>query len=183
MSNSRGIMINLIEKDQAKETKRLGVAVIVTLLLFVLAGMGFIYRYEQIKLNTETNRYQELMAREKSNQTTIDSLQDLREFRQELNRKRKLVLQVENVKTSHLHVLAEVEKAIPAGVVLVGIDIQEQRGLLHGTAPNYTMVASFLSGLRESVLFKDVEVVSSSLNEESQQVNFSIEADWGENHP
>lgn len=179
MAVPQEIMINLMEVDRSQVRRKkfaLTSVILVIAMVGILAGAyfsAFSAYLEQQALNKELKvqmaRYHKLQAALKESET----------IKKQLSVKSNTVAEIEALQISYIRILKEISLALPPGILVINTRIAPERISISGFSANHNEVARFLSGLRESPIFKEVRVVSSEADTESAENKFTIESDWG----
>ena len=181
MKNSKGIMINLLGKKPGISPIRYSLlAGSCIIVLILLLFTGYIYKSALAELARQENinaRLQASLEDYKVKSVTVETQQSLE---QNMLAKQDSINQLQPFLVSHLEVLGEIEKSVPAGILLTELEVETSKAILKGYAPDHNEIARLLSGLRISSCFKSVIEVSSRYEEETDEILFNIEMDWGE---
>jgi Tfp pilus assembly protein PilN len=179
MAVPQEIIINLIEVDQSQVRRKryaLTSIILIIAIVGVLAGAYFsafsAYREQQLlnkELKVQMARYDKLQ----------EALRESETIKKQVSVKSDTVAQIEALQISYTRILKEISGAQPHGVIVTNTIIAPEKISISGFSANHHEVARFLSGLRESPIFKEVRVVSSEVDAEGAENIFTIESGWG----
>lgn len=179
MAVPQEIIINLMEVDQSQVRRKkyaLTSIILIIAIVGILAGAYFsafsAYREQQVlnnELKVQMARYHKLQV----------ALRDSETIKKQVSVKSNTVAEIEALQISYTRILKEISLALAPGVLVTNTRIAPEKISISGFSANHNEVARFLSGLRESHIFKEVRVVSSEADAESAENKFTIESDWG----
>ncbi|MEN6351364.1 MAG: PilN domain-containing protein [Syntrophomonas sp.] len=178
MKHSQAIHINLLQCEDERK-RRLLVSLAMFLFLALMAGtMGYFISsaHQQVMaLREQNSQLRSDLGRCRSEQARLKYERDMLKG---IDERREIVKAIQKIKISGVQIMGEIEKSMPQGMVMIAVDIEKEKITANGYAPQHQDVAYFLSGLRRSSLFKDVMLASSKLDEDTNEVEFSVEMGW-----
>jgi len=180
MAQHKDIVINLLEKDTKKAEKTKNTVLTILLIIILLGGMGYAYMNAGDRLAKVEAENEQLKVKYARPEKVLQQIEANQEHSQMIAAKRSLLEQVQGMQLSCQDALDEIEKALPARVVVIDMLIDEDKISIDGFFQGYEQGASFLSGLRESSMFNNINMSTSIKNGLTGEVKFMIEMDWGD---
>ncbi|MEN6326260.1 MAG: PilN domain-containing protein [Syntrophomonas sp.] len=178
MEPAKPIYINLLVREQQPGRRFPTSAVIPLLLVALTIGIWCWHGYQQKELRALRALNSELKAELGQYKGERPELQSLQNLRSQIEDKQERVDQVRQAQIRCTEVYAEIEHVLPNGLVLTGIEINEEKVLISGYALDYQEMAAFISGLRKSRLLQNVILISSNIDEDGGEVYFQVEMGW-----
>lgn len=178
MKNFEPVNINLLEKDTGREKAMASLMIGILLIAAVFGSMTGLYIYERQQMVMFEKQNTDLQSRLRNMGAQGAMPAGQKSLQSELTRRENIVKQVEARRQSYVDVLGEIENAMPARLMMTGIDFSDKKITLKGYAREYSSEAELLAGLRNSVVFKDVTLASSKLDDKSREVEFTIDMNW-----
>ncbi|MDD2510230.1 MAG: PilN domain-containing protein [Syntrophomonas sp.] len=172
------ISINLLNKAEVNKQKVAFISGIIVLLL-LSGGMYCFYH----------SAHQEMLLQEKHNKNLQARAQELLPLafagriqeEQEENawQRRKILDETRLQQISYVEIFKEIERSIPPGVVILGIEIEKGRIAIQGLAADHQELSFLMAGMRGKSSFGYPKLLSSNINEDGQELEFRVEVNWG----
>ncbi|AZR74504.1 hypothetical protein BBF96_14585 [Anoxybacter fermentans] len=168
--------INLLPPEDRKKRLDLRYSLIligIIFYIFLLLGVHFINQYQIKQLMIESasikNQIQIL-------QPTLERIRKMEDEEKELQSKIKESKSLDK-RTYFSSLLVFISELIPEGVKLTRLNYNREIISYEGEAVNYRNVADFIANLKSSGYFKDVELLSSYINDDqTNSIGFKITA-------
>lgn len=178
MAAPEPIMINLLEVDPGWGRRQKNRIISAIVIIALLGGLGGVYYSAFSGYKQEQAINKELKAKIAQFYKLQAVLQASETFNKNLAAKQSSVAEVEVRTISYVTILEEIAAAVPSQVLVTKMEIVPHNIRISGYAPDHRELATFLSGLRESHVFKEVQLFSSEKESDNGEVNFVIEGDW-----
>ncbi len=172
------ININLIEPEPWVKPCVLywGLGISAVVFISIIAGYFFVLQNRQLNEQQAINT--KLKAEVISYQNDINIFKPIEEMSKEMASKSQKVEAIEEMRVSYLEVIMEIDKVVPANIIMAGIDIKAKKVIMNGFSPDYGQVARLLEGINANPRFKNVSVLSSQIDEKTDEAKFTVEMDW-----
>jgi len=178
MENPLRININLLEPQPRVQSRVISYG-LGFLVLAVLGGLsGYFYMLQSRELTNQQAVNTKLKAELKQYEKEMTIFKPLQEMTNEMTSKSKKVQELEKMQVSYADVMMEIDKIVPPTVIMAGVEIKAGKVIMAGFSPEHSQVARLLEGLKGSSKFKNVTVLASQMNEETNEVEFTLEMDW-----
>lgn len=178
MEPPKPICINLLVKEQQPRRQFLASAIIGLLLLAWAAGFWYWHGCQQKEMQALRSINSELKAELGRYKNEQLELQFNRKLGSQIEAKAERVNKLRQVQIRCADIYEEIAQVVPDGLLLTGIEINKQKVLINGYAPDYEELAAFISGLRKSPLLQNVMLISSNIDEGSEELYFRVEMGW-----
>jgi len=178
MESPLRININLLEPQPRVHSRVINYG-LGFLVLAVIGGLsGYFYMLQSHELTNQQALNTKLKAELKQYEKEMTVFKPLQEMGSEMNTKSQKVQELEKMQVSYADAMMEIDKIIPARVIMVGVEIKGGKVIMTGFSPEHSQVARLLDGLKGSSRFKNVTVLASQMNEKTNEVEFTLEMDW-----
>lgn len=178
MEPAKPIYINLLVKEQQPGRHFPASAIISLLLLALAVGLWCWHGCQQKEMRALQSINSELKAELGRYKDEQLELQFNRNLRSQIEAKEERVNKLLQVQIHCVDVYEEIAHVLPDGLLLIGIEINKQKVMINGCAPDYEELAAFVSGLRKSPLLQNVMLISSNTDEDSGELYFKMEMGW-----
>lgn len=181
MSPTPEILINLLEVDKTHLKRQRKIIAACVMIIALLGSMAGVYYTSFRQLSEQQALNKDLKVQIEKNQKLSVYMKANEELKNQLALKQNTVAAVQDMQVSYLDTIEEIARVVPGKMLLTETEIVAGKITIKGYSPNHREVASFLAGLRENPVFKDVQLVSSQTEEEvteGAEVKFAIEMDW-----
>jgi|GEM_PF-2677840 len=149
-------------------------------LMLILGGLT---AYYDVSRGRELNHLQvvnaDLKAQVNEYEQEIAQTIPLDDVEKLINQKYQEIKLVEISKQSYVDVWDCIDRAVPAQVLVVEVEINAKKVFITGFSPDHEQLAGFLQSLERNPNFKNVVSLSTRMDERSNEVSFSIEVNWG----
>lgn len=172
------IHINLLKRDAARDKQLIEMLVI--FLVTALLAVGMVYFYGSGMEQVAFEQY--------LNERLTDQIAQYESFRrdyiitQEMNKqlvfRKQLADKVKNQGLPATGILSIIQKAIPPGVTIIGVEANNNNIKLTGFTPSYTQAAQFIAGLKQDGRLSAIGLVSIKEAKDTGQLEFLIEMKW-----
>ena len=153
-----------------------------TSMLIFLALMAALFTYLLISQSREISSQQvekmRLRAAIKSCENEMMGYKPMQAMEQEMTMKSEEVAAIEKTRVSYADVLNELDKVKPPQIIIVGAEISPPRMVVNGFSPYYSNISRMLEGIKASPVFTNVALLSSDMNENNNEVKFTLEIEW-----
>jgi len=150
--------------------------------LIFLALMAALFSYLLISQSREIGSQQvenmRLRAAIKSCENEMMGYKPMQALEQEMSMKSKEVAAIEKTRVSYADVFNELDKVKPPQIIIVGAEIRPKRMAANGFSPYYSNISRMLEGIKASPIFTNVALLSSEMNENTNEVKFTLEIEW-----
>jgi len=179
MRHRSWISINLLNQEGVKAQK-LACVLGLMLLLLLSGGMYYFYQsaHEEMLLQQKLNINLEARAKELLPIARAGRMEEKNE--ENAWRKRKFLEETRLQQISYVAVFKEIERSLSPGILLLGIEMEKGRIAIQGYAADNQELSSLMAGLREKVSFGNPLLLSSSLDENKEEIEFRVEINWRE---
>lgn len=179
MRRYTGIAINLLEKEGIK-SKRMVCILGLLFLLLLCGGMALSYRSVHGEMLQEQRLNKQL--KEEAGKLSSLSREGTMEEKQgeNISRKDKLLKELYRQEVSYLAAIREIEKNLPPGVILGGIEMEKGRIILQGYAADHQELSLLVSALREKTFWGEPSMLNSSVVEDREELEFNLEINRGD---
>ncbi|WP_041427318.1 PilN domain-containing protein [Syntrophomonas wolfei] len=179
MRHRSWISINLLNQEGVKAQKAtyfLGLM----LLLLLSGGMYYYYQsaHEEMLLQQKLNINLEARAKELLPIARAGRMEEKNE--ENAWRKRKFLEETRLQQISYVAVFKEIERSLSPGILLLGIEMEKGRIAIQGYAADNQELSFLMAGIREKSSFGNPVLLSSSLDENKEEIEFRVEINWGE---
>lgn len=178
MAAPEQIMINLLKVDHGRGRRQKKGIISVIVIVALLGSLGGAYYSAFMGYLQEQAINKELKVKKAQFHKLQAALQDSETFNKNLAVKHSMVAEVEDRSISYVTILEEIAAALPDRVLVTKMEIVPDHIRISGNTPDQLDLATFLSGLRESYIFKEVQLFSSEKGNDSGEVSYVIEVDW-----
>lgn len=168
------LYINLLPPPKRfKVNRTAGSIILIIALLGILSASVFIIQEREINRGeSENTRLQAILD---NYEKEIIPFEPLQAVEQDITQKGEQISAIEKNRLSHLSAINEVDKARPETVTIVTVEIRSAKVVLNGFSPDHLTVSRMLDYLKASSLFNEVTLLTSELNEETNEVHFILE--------
>jgi len=179
MQNPVQININLLEKEPINR----GRWYYWSLSFALMAILGGLTAYYDVSRDRELSHLQDVNTDLKAQIIKYDQkiaqTIPLEEMKELINDKAKKMDLINKSQRSYVEAWGSIDRAVPAQVFVVGVEIISNKVHITGFSPDYEQLAVFSQNLEHSPNFKNVAALSSKMDEKSSEISFSMEMNWG----
>lgn len=179
MSHKEEIKINLLNYkfEQKKLKKRIFIETGIYCLIGLLLIGGFfsfdLFKRHQIADLEESN--QVLQAELKKTDIQMESLQILKKKQQDFINRRKIAIALIKQRTTFGDVFEEAGELDLSGIILTGINTKKGGASITGISSGHKPMVEFLTWLRESDHFGEVNDMQYQANDDTGEITFTIQ--------
>lgn len=154
------IRINLlpVRAAQKKEKLRSQLSILLLCIVFVCAGCGALYVQQKLAISSIKEDIADLEQRNKQLRKQLGEVADFEKNKKALEQKLAVLSELKTSKTGPVHLLDELERALPNKVWLTQFVEKEGSVSLAGYGDNEETVASLMERLGKSPYYKNVEL-------------------------
>lgn len=143
----------------------------------ILCGSGF-YLWCNSQIIDQQSENNELKSKINSQTLELELYNPGQMMEMEVFQKERQVDMIAKPVVSHAYIYTEVQRIIPAQILITEMEIKESKVKILGFCPDHHYVASFIQALNSISTLGNVSLVSSIMNENLDQVKFNIEIEW-----
>lgn len=182
MDRPQQININLLERRERIQAHivYLGLGMLLTAAILVWSGNYYVgHSRVIIQLQAENADLNNQLASNSQENVLLAFNQD-----NETKRivKKQTVKSLELRRVSYTELINEIDRVIPPSITMVGFDAKGNRVILTGFSPDHTQVARLMEGLKNIACLHNFNIFDSELNEQTNEVKYTIELDWEAEH-
>jgi len=173
--------INLLQpKNQVQVSKMWCLVLLVLVLTATLFSYYFLRQSREIKGQQAENM--RLKAEIISYENEIAVFEPIQNMEQEISVKSEVVTGLEKTKVSYAGVINELDRVKPTQIIIVAEEINPTRVVVNGFSPDHSNVSLMVEGIKSSPVFTKVALLASDMNETTNEVQFTLELEWGADH-
>jgi Tfp pilus assembly protein PilN len=178
MKTPTEININLLEPQPWVQPRMFYWGLLISALAVMVIIVGYLFILQNRQLTDQQAINTKLKAETKNHEKDMNIFKPIEEMSKEMASRGQKVEALEKMRVSYLEVITEIDKVVPANIMMAGIDIKAQTVIMNGFSPDHSQVARLLEGLKASPRFKNVAVLSSQIDEKTNEAKFTVEMDW-----
>ena len=152
------------------------------LMLIFLVLMAALFTYLSISQSREIGSQQvenvRLRAAIKSCENEMRGYKPMQAMEQEMIMKSEEVAAIEKTRVSYADILNELDQVKPPQIIIVGAEISPTRMVVNGFSPYYSNISQMLEGIKASPIFTNVALLSSDMNENTNEIKFTLDLEW-----
>lgn len=172
------LRINLLQtKKRVQVPKMWGLVIVLLVLISTLFSYYFLLQSREISSQQIENM--RLKAEIKRYENEIVVLKPMQAMEQKITFKSEEVAAIEKTKISYADVINELDRVKPTQIIIVGAEITPTRLIANGFSPDHSNVSRMVEGIKSSPIFTTVILLSSEMNENTNEVKFTLEIEWG----
>lgn len=169
--------INLLQpKNRIQVSKMWSLVIMILVILVILFNYYYLLQTRAITSHQAENT--RLKMDIKSYESDIAVFKPVQALEQEIIIKSERVAAIERTKVSFADVMNELERIKPSAIIIVGAEIKPPLLMVNGFSPDYINVSQMLEGIKSSQIFNKVALLSSDMNENTNEVKFTVEIEW-----
>ena len=178
MQNPVRIHINLLQKEVGSHRGWYywGLSIIMMLILIGLAVYYNLSAGKELKHLQFVNTY--LKSEIRKNEQGIALTTPIIEMGKLIDSKVQGIDLIEKHQMYFVDAWENIDESVPAQILIVGIEINPQKVVVTGLSPDHGKLAGFIQNLERRPRFKNVAALSSQMNENSNEVSFTMEINW-----
>jgi Tfp pilus assembly protein PilN len=150
-----------------------------TLVIIFLAIMAVLFTYlfifQSRELNSEQDENANLKTAINSCENEMTGYQPIQALEQEMLIKSDEVAALNKNRVSYAGVMNELDKVSPPPIIIVEAEITPPKLTVNGFSPDYGNLIKMLEGIEVSPIFTRVALLSSEINENTNEVKFTLE--------
>ncbi len=174
MAKIAELNINLIPSPQRKRMPKYVTGGLILLLLLMLFLIDFyITRHNNLVNQRAENQSLHALLEISQNEETI--YEPVKNLDQSINSKRNEIEAITKNRLSYAEAMNEIDRIKPESIIIIRVEIIPQRVILNGYSPNYSEISRMLANLKSSHGLADVVLLSSEMNDTSDEVQFTLE--------
>lgn len=151
--------------------------IVIIALLALLGDWIYITQSRQLHKQQVENLY--LQAALKEYETEMTDYKSIQVMEEELAIRRNTITALEQTRRSYTEALGEIDRLKPETITIIGVEITPQKVVVNGYSPDHSSVSRMLEGIKTSPVFGGVAILSSEMNENTREVKFNLEMEWG----
>lgn len=175
MERPADFKINLLQpKTRPQGSKMLSLVIILLALTAIL--FNYYYLLQSRAINSQQVKNMQLKAEIKGYENENAVLKPMQAMEQELTIKSEEIAAIEKV--PFVDVMNELGRVKPPPIIIVEAEIKPPLVVVNGFSPDYRNVSQMLEGIKSSPIFTKVALLSSDMNESTNEVKFTVEVEW-----
>jgi hypothetical protein len=147
-------------------------------LAFMSALIIYLVIAQNRALGSQEVENMRLKAALESCENEMTAYQPVQALEKEMTIKSEEVETIEKTKVSYAEVMNELDKIKPAEIIIVGAEIKPPRVIVNGFSPDHSNVSRMVEGIKASPIFTNVVLLSSEMNENTNEVKYTLEIEW-----
>ncbi len=150
--------------------------------LIFLVLMAALFTYLLIsqsrEISSQQNENMRLRDAIKRCENEMMGYEPMQAMEQEMIMKSEEVAAIEKTRLSYADVFNELDQVKPPQIIIVGAEISPPRMVVNGFSPDHSNVNRMVEGIKASPIFTNVALLSSEMNENTNEVKFTLEIEW-----
>ncbi|MCX5780426.1 MAG: hypothetical protein NTV45_06335 [Firmicutes bacterium] len=172
------VNINLLERVDRVQDRFIygGLGLLLAAVLWGWSGYYFVAHSQELnRIEQDNNTLKYQISSIASDNIVLASVQ-ADETERLVDRQAVETLESHNV--SYAELIYEIDRAIPTTTTMVGVETVGSRVILTGFSPDHYQVARLMEGLKKIPGINHVAVFLSAMNENTNEVKYSVELNW-----
>ena len=169
--------INLLQpKTRVQLPKMWSLVIMLLALITILFSYYFILQSREMSSQQDENI--RLKAEIQSYNNKIMAFKPLQAMEQQITVKSEEVAVLEKAQVSYADVINELDRVKTSEIIIASVEITPPRLVVNGFSPDHSNVSLMVEGIKSSPIFTKVDLLSSDINENTNEVKFILEIEW-----
>ena len=169
--------INLLQPKTRPQVPKMWSLAIILLALIAILG-NYCYLLQSRAMSSQQVENMRLQAEIKRYENESGVSKPVQAMEQELTIKSKEVAVIDKTKVPFADIMNELGRVKSPQIIIVGAEIKPPMVVVNGYSPDYSNLSQMLEGIKSSLIFTKVALLSSDMNENTNEVTFTVEIEW-----